>query len=122
MNTIKNNDEELLTDITQVVERWKEYFQDLLNPLGEINTPEENPEEDELAARELEDGITREEIRNEEKKTKMMEYLLKGSEDMAAGCQEEWVPEDWCKTTIFKVFKNLEIILYWKLYDPVEAI
>lgn len=77
-----------------------------LNPFGEIETREENPE-DKLAGGKLEDGITREESRDA---TKTMKRGSEGIVDwlylfFSVGWNGGRVPNDWCKATICKIFK-----------------
>ena len=119
INVVKGRDGQLLNDDCEILRRWKEYFEELYNPISgpEVSPIEESNEESvsDLSAEELSDAIKSlksgkaagiDEIRPEMLKSmgeKGMQWLLRV-------CRTAWrtgnTPEDWRTGVVVPLYKK----------------
>lgn len=118
---IKNKDGHVLTQKTEVVDRWKEYFSDLLN--GEEMDQEENREEYQCAEPYIEEP-SKEEVEEAIKDLKnnkaagedmVVSEMLKGGGKICSErlhkiilkvWKEEKMPEEWLESIIVPIYKK----------------
>ena len=121
--TIKDDKGELLIDKEDIDERWRQYFEDLLNVAGQDEELDDEDDEDEEETAEV-DHITEEEVMKELKKMKngkspgldglTAELLKEGGEVLLKEITELFnkvystglVPEEWGKAVICPIFKG----------------
>jgi hypothetical protein len=123
--TIKNKVGEIITEDEAIMERWKEYFQDLLcireernNRNEENNTPEENEEMEPITLKETTEVIKALKNGKTPGHDKITAEMMKnmgqeGIELFAKVCQKAWeeglIPIDWQVGIIVPIHKNGDI-------------
>lgn len=128
INTIKNKKGELITEGTKILERWKEYFEELLSTNQDTNTCDsQNKDKSESKQPENYEEISQKEITDALKKLKlgksaghdkltpeMLKYMGKDGEELLRDIiNQAWksgeVPADWKIAIIVPIHKKGDI-------------